>query len=597
MSHEKNEQIELLQKRFATVGVDRRTVMKMVGAAAGAAALGGFVGELPGRQPQAAAAPEVTPDTTFYSYELFDDPVSFDWNQNLYCNAQTQVNASVLKFDENLVAQPDWAETFTPNADGSVWTFNIRKDNKGWTDGNPVTAHDFVWSWQRQLLPETAAAYSGFLFDIKNAEKLNTSKVEADGTHTAEDGSKITADDIGAKALDDWTLEVTMEGPRAYFPQVVAYQASVPAPKWAVEKYGADKWASGEVPLICNGPFKLDKWQHDVLVECSPNEGYWDYENIKIQRLVTPITPSGTEVLAFEKGEGDARLDWVSIGVDNLKRYTEDPELSKLLKKYVYPGIWMLVPSNGIAPFDKLEVRKSLTHAIDRDRLVTLTQNTTSPAYCMVPPGVYGFLDDPKYAENLKFDPKAAVDALKGTEFEGGKNWPEITLHMRGSEDQYSSSLMANDIVAQLKETLGMDAKIQVWTESSWRPELFKNQFQLVWIRWWSDYPDPNNSYGDMFYSRKSSGKRQAWSNEKFDDLVVEGKGVTDPVARLKVYAEAEDVIQEDVGYIPVVYRQDTYAIKPWVKDVPVNKQGYTVMVGNIYTRLTDRVQVEGRPT
>ena len=312
---------------------------------------------------------------------------------------------------------------------------------------------------------------------------------------------------------------------------------------------------------------------------------------------MTPITPSGTEVLAFEKGEGDARLDWVTIGVDNLKRYTEDPELSKLLKKYVYPGIWMLVPSNGIAPFDKLEVRKSLTHAIDRDRLVTLTQNTTSPAYCMVPPGVYGFLDDPKYAENLKFDPKAAVDALKGTEFEGGKNWPEITLHMRGSEDQYSSSLMANDIVAQLKETLGMDAKIQVWTESSWRPELFKNQFQLVWIRWWSDYPDPNNSYGDMFYSRKSSGKRQAWSNEKFDDLVVEGKGVTDPVARLKVYAQAEDVIQEDVGYIPVVYRQDTYAIKPWVKDVPVNKQGYTVMVGNIYTRLTDRVQVEGRPT
>ena len=97
MTHEKNEQIELLQKRFATVGVDRRTVMKMVSAAAGAAALGGFVGELPGRQPQAAAAPEVTPDTTFYSYELFDDPVSFDWNQNLYCNAQTQVNASVLK--------------------------------------------------------------------------------------------------------------------------------------------------------------------------------------------------------------------------------------------------------------------------------------------------------------------------------------------------------------------------------------------------------------------------------------------------------------------------------------------------------------------
>ena len=100
-----------------------------------------------------------------------------------------------------------------------------------------------------------------------------------------------------------------------------------------------------------------------------------------------------------------------------------------------------------------------------------------------------------------------------------------------------------------------MNVSIQVWPEASWRPELFKNEFQLVWIRWWYDYPDPNNGYGDMFYSQKASGKRQAWSNAEFDDLVNQGKSELDPEARLEIYKQAERVIQEDVGYIPVVYR------------------------------------------
>ena len=590
----KDEQVNLLIDRYKAVGVDRRTVLKMAAAAAiaGAPAFG--------PRKSTVWAQEAGPDETFYSYELVSDPVSFDWNLNLYCGAETEVNAGLLTFDADLNAVADWAETWAPNEDASVWTFNIRKDNKGWTDGNPVTAGDFVWSWARQLAPENGAAYAGFLFDVKNAARFNTSTANPDGTHTDADGNPVTPEDLGLKAIDDWTLEVTCEGPRAYFPQVVAYQAAVPAPRWEVEKHGADVWASGEVPLVSNGPFKLDSWEHDVLIECSKNDSYWNAENISVKKLIVPITPGGTEVLAFEEGKGNQQLDWVSIGADNLEKYTTDPELSQNVKKYVYPGIWMLVPSNGKDPFTNdevgLKVRRSLTHAIDRARLVTLTKGMVIEAYCMVPIGVYGFLDDAEFAENLKFDKDMALAELVGTPYEGGQGWPEITMHMRGGEEVYNSNLMANDIVAQLKETLGMDIKIQVWPEASWRPELFKNEWQLVWIRWWTDYPDPNNSYGDMYYSKKSSGKRQSWSNEEFDNLVDQGKSVPDPVARLDVYRQAERLIQSEVGYIPVVYRQDTYAFKPWVKNVAVNKQGFTVPLGNIYTRMSSVVKIEGRP-
>ncbi|MCC7022720.1 MAG: peptide ABC transporter substrate-binding protein [Thermomicrobiales bacterium] len=596
MGRRQDDQLRILAQRFKSLGMSRRNFMKIAAAAAAGTVttagmeryVGPGAGAAPRRLPRLQATP--SPDQTFYNFVLIDDPVSFDWNLNLYCNAEPEIAAGLLTFDADLNAIPDWAETFTPNDDASVWTFNIRKDNNGWTNGTdtrPVTAHDFIFSWERQLNPANAAAYAGFLFDIKNAEKYNL----------GEDG--ITADDLGIKALDDWTLEVTMEGPRAYFPQVVGYVASVPSAQWAVEEYGSDKWASGDVPLWSNGPFILDKWEHDVVCELSPNPGYWDAENISLKKVYDPILAGDTTVLAYERGEGTQKLDWVPIPAADLKRFQDDPELSQQLKKYVYPGIWMLVPSNGKEPFQfdetGLKVRQALSHAVDRSRLVELTNGLAREAFCMVPTGVYGYIDDPAIAEIQAFDPKKAMELLQGTPYEGGKNWPEITMHMRGGEENYNADLMANDIVAQLQENLGMNVSIQVWPEASWRPELFKNEFQLVWIRWWYDYPDPNNGYGDMFYSQKSSGKRQAWSNKEFDDLVVQGKGIADPEARLEVYKKAEEVIQNDVGYIPVVYRVDQYAFKPWVKNVAVNRQGFSVPDGNIYLRMMTVVDIEGR--
>ena len=270
-------------------------------------------------------------------------------------------------------------------------------------------------------------------------------------------------------------------------------------------------------------------------------------------------------------------------------------ELSALVSPYVYPGIWMLNPQVTVAPFDQIEVRRAVSHAVDRDRLATVTQQLVTPGYCMVPQGVFGFLDDPELQTIQDFDPQKAMDALVGTEFEGGQNWPEITMWMRANEEQYNANIMAEDIVAQLKENLGMDVKIQQVPQSNFSEQLFENKWQLIFIRWWADYPDPNNMYGDMFYSRKSSGKRQAYSSDVFDDLVDAGKAEPDPEKRLAIYLDAEKTIQTDVGYIPLVYRVDNYVFKPWVKNVAVNKFGQAVPDGNIYARMLTVVSIEGR--
>jgi oligopeptide transport system substrate-binding protein len=595
------EQLNLMKERLEGAGMNRRDVLKVAAAATGVAAVTGAISygdaaasPLTGRRRLRFAKPQDAEKQIFYHTGVYEDPTSFDWNANLYCNAEEETFAGLLTFNENLEAAADWADTWSANADASVWTFTLRKDNKGWTDGTPVTAQDFVYSWGRQLDPATKAAYAGFLIDIKYAQEFNTTTA-VDNADDPLNGKVPVITDLGVKAIDDWTLEVTMAGPRAYFPQVVAYQAAVPAPSWKVEELG-DKWAlADDGTLVSNGPFKLDKWNHGQSLIMSKHDGYWDAENIALTDVIEPISPATNEVTLYESGSGDQRVDWAVLPAATYEKYEADPTLAAQVSPYVYPGIWMMLPQVTIAPFDQLEVRQALSHAIDRDRLSTVTQGLVTPGFCMVPQGVFGYQDDPSLSTIQDFDVTKAIAALVGTDFEGGKNWPEITMYMRANEEQYNADIMANDIVDQLKTNLGMDVKIQQIPQSNFAEQLYENKWPLVFIRWWADYPDPNNMYGDMFYSRKASGHRQAYSSDAFDDLVLKGKAEPDPTKRLAIYLDAEKQIQNDVGYIPLVYRVDNYVFKPWIKGLAVNKFGQGVPDGNIYVRMLTKVSVSGR--
>jgi oligopeptide transport system substrate-binding protein len=595
------ESMERLEAELRERSVNRRRLLQGAVAGAGAAAFatGGFGVRY---SLATAAAQEAEPDAeqVMYHFVLQNEPLSFDWNANLYCSAEPETFSGLLKFDPNGNPVADWAETWESNEDGSVWTFHLRPDNTGWSNGDPVTAHDFVWSFARLLSPTPEGAqaqnsYSFIAYDIKNGEAFSSgAAIEREGDPL--NGQVPTAEDLGLAALDDWTLEVTLEGPSANFPQKVAYTAMVPAHRASVEEHG-EAWALGDVPLVSNGPFKLDLWEKGVKCEVSKNENHWMAEEIVLEKVVDPIISAANSVLAFEQGEGDQRLDWTPVGADNLPRFQEDPELAPLLRQYVYPGIWMFIPSNGVAPFDQLEVRKAVSHAIDRDRLVAITNGLAQQAYCMVPIGVYGYFEDEEIYAIQRFDKDLALEQLVGTEFEGGQGWPPITIIMRGEEEIYNSDLMLNDIIAQLKANLGMDIQIEKLVgEGNWRPRLLENRDQLVWIRWWYDYPDPDNGYYDMFYGDKPAGsKRQAWNNAEFNEIIVAAKGELDPEARLEMYKQAERIIQEDVGYMPIVFRVDQYAFKPWMQNLPVNRQGFTVPDSNIYVRMFEQVYISGR--
>jgi oligopeptide transport system substrate-binding protein len=561
--HISDRQFDLLERRSSAAGVDRRTFLKI---AAALAALGpaGFNTRPAIAQPKLAPGEKLARDQTLRlggGGWWQNDPSSHDFNKDLYCAGVPALWAGLMKCTANFEPVLYVASKVTSNAEGSVWTFAIRRDSK-WSDGGPCTARDFEYSWKRQLDPATAAPYSSFLYDIKNAEAFNKKQVTDPGQ-------------VGIRAKDDWTLEVTLEGPRGYFPVLAAYLAALPGHKASIEKFG-DKWTEA-ANIVCNGPFVLESWEHNKVMVLKKNKHFLGAKDMTLEKAVIPIIPIASGALPYENNE----IDLTALQTADLKRLQGDARTGKEVFRYPFPGTWYLLPQVTKPPFDNVKVRRAVGHAIDRENIVRVSQGFAIPAHAMIPPGFPGALDDKKIRDIQRFDPKAALAQLKGTPFEGGRNWPKITLSMR--EEGLGSKPLAEAVQSVLLEHLNMKTDLEVLEQRVFRERLWKQEHQFVWIRWFMDYPDPHNEYFDTFYGKKTTGKRQAWVNDAFDRELEAGRDTRDPKKRLQHYAKAEEILQTDAGYVPVAWVVRYAAAKPPVRGLEKNRQGELVVDGNIY--------------
>lgn len=570
--HISDAQMHLLAKRLEAVGLGRRDFLRIIG---GLAAMGaaGFNARSVEAQPKLAPGEKLAKEQHFRygggSYYQ-QDPSSHDFNKDLYCNGVAALWAGLMKFNVNFEAVPYVAEKVDSNKDGSVWTFKIRKDSK-WSDGGPCTARDFEYSWKRQLDPASKAPYASFLYDIKNGEKFNKGEIK-------------DAAQVGAKAKDDWTLEVTLEGPRGYFPVLAAYLAALPGHRASIEKHG-DKWTEA-ANIVSNGPFILESWEHNKSLVLRKNKHFFGAKNITLDKVTIPIIPIQSGALPYENNEIDLTL----LQPGDLKRLRDDARTSKEIFRYPYPGTWYLLPQATKPPFDNVKVRRAVAQAVDRESVVKVAQGFAVPAHSMIPPGFPGAVDDARIRAIQKFDPKAALAHLKGTPFEGGKNWPRIVLSMR--DEALGSKQLAEAVQAVLLESINMKTELEVLEQRVFRDRLWKQDLQFVWIRWFMDYPDPHNEYFDTFYGKKTTGRRQAWVNDAFDRELEAGRDTRDAKKRLQHYAKAEEIMQTDVGYVPVAWVTRWAAAKPKVRGLEKNRQGELVVDGNIYVDMLGKLYI-----
>ena len=494
------------------------------------------------------------------------------FNKDLYCQGNALCFAQLGQFDPSLQVIPDIAEKWESNADGSEWTFHFR-DSK-WSNGDPVTAGDFEYSYKRQLDPASAAPYAGFLYDIKNAQDFNLSQ------------NDIKRDDVGVKAQDDKTLVVTLEGPRAYFPVITSYVAAAPSHQKAVEQFG-DKWTEPG-NIVCNGPFMLTAWNHNESYTLKRNDNYWNAKSIALTETHHPIIAAAAEFTAYQNGEIDLSLHG-SLG--NLNKVQSDENLKNEYFKYNLVGTWYLEPHIGMPPFDVKEVRLAMAHAVDRDTIVNnVLHGLGTVAYTFTPPGMPGY-DENKYDEFTAYDPEKAMSLLKGTPYEGGKNWPKITMTQRNNEGD--GPVAAGDaVIAMLKQNLGMDIQHELGDPKDTYNRAYQHRIQLMWWRWYIDYPDPNNTMYFGFYSKFPTGERNTFSDETFDKLVTDAAGESDVQKRMQMYWDSDKILAEN-GVAIFVYNPWNYGLmKPYVTGVPTDKDGNPIPTWNVFIRMDDRIKI-----
>ncbi len=603
--YDEAEQLRMFQKRLRAIKVDRRQALLIFAAAGGAAGLAACgssnnnstkttnnaAPKAPAANASAAGGSPVAgakvlgpgplpANVKLAANQVFrtnqqneSEPSSFDYNKDLYCQGDAEVFAGLLVFNPDLEPVPDMAESFTVSPDGTVYTFKIRKDSK-WTNGQPVTAKDFDYSFRRQLNPDTKDAYANFLYDIKNAEAYNTGKIPDDKT-------------LGLKVVDDYTLEMTLEHPAGYLPALLAYNSALPAYKDAVEKFG-DKWTEPG-NIVSNGPYKLTKWDHDKSYELQKHDGYWNAKNIHLTTIQRPIIKADAATAAYENNE----IDWVArVGPGDYKRILSDANESKQVVKYFLDGTWYLVPEADKEPFTNPKVRLAMAHAIDRDSIVkNVLQGLGSPAYTFIPPGTPGFNPN-KYDEFTKFDPALAKAQLVGTPYEGGKNWPKITLTQRTEDD--AAAAAGDAIIQMLQDNLGMKIDHEIGDRKEVYGRMYQRKLQLIWLRWYEDYPDPNDEQYLVFWSKSGgdSGHRQAWHDDNFDKLVVQAAGETDPKKRFDLYQQADQILAAQAGAIFTHYPQNLGLLKPNIGGMPKDKSGAAVPTWNIFWRMYDYMYV-----
>lgn len=524
--------------------------------------------------PAGSATPASSGPQLFYQGGYSQDPRSHDFNLDPNCGGEPELWAGLLQLDPDLQPLPDWAVSWEVNHDATQWIFHLRQDNHGWSNGDPVTAEDFVWSWQRQLGVAKSFARGSLLELIKNGSRIAS--------------GKLAASKLGASATDRWTLQVQTEGPVAWFLQIVASISTVPAHRASVEHWGADWTEAGR--CVSNGPFRLTSWDQGSQFTIVRNEHYWASGQITLTDCVTPIISPGQGLIPYFTDQ----VDDTPVAGSDLTAIRQDDTLDRQLHSQIDTATWMLLPQVSIPPFNDLRVRRAISHAIDRDRIVQVMEGRAAIATSLLPTGFPAHINDPAVSVIQTFDVDAAYAALKGTPYSNGGGWPALTLTMMESDPD--ATTIAQDVIAQLGENLGMKLKLSALQPAAFATAVQQRKLGLIWYRNWFADPSPDDAYGPLF-AASSDARVVDWRSSEFDAVLQQAKSQTDPGQRQALFRQTETLLQQAVAYIPVVYPVSYYLFQPWVQDLPTSQAGNLVTNNGLFSRLKSRIAIQGRQT
>lgn len=482
-----------------------------------------------------------------------------------------QLFSPLLWFDQDMKVIP-WVAVEVPtrenggiSPDGLTYTYRLRPDVK-WSDGRPLTAYDFEWSFKRAMDPRTAGRYTSLYYDVKGARELN------EATQASDAEIARLKSEVGVEARDERTLVFTLKNPRPSFPQLTALWMMYPLRREVIERYG-DKWTEPG-NLIGNGPFVLKEWVHDDHITLVRNEHWFAPlgDQPKLQTVIYRMIPD--EAVAWAAYLNN-ELDISRVPPANRREVMTDAKWKNEMFRRPEPTTFALLFNNTVPPFDKREVRQAFGMAVDRDVLVNIVQQGVGrPVYSWIPPLVPGY--DPELGKDIfPLNPTRAKQLLAQAGYPEGKGMPEIKITLR--DNDMNRNLLVPFLQEQFRRHLGIELKAELLDSKSYQSAFSQGQFQLALGGWHADYPDQDNWLPNMFGCLRYEGARCVqyesnnvfkYSNPRFDDLARQAMQEPNAQRRDALWAEAHKVVIEDAAIAPLYVRDVLRVVKPTVRNL-----------------------------
>ncbi|MFD1777380.1 peptide ABC transporter substrate-binding protein [Fredinandcohnia salidurans] len=449
------------------------------------------------------------------------------------------------------------AESWEPSEDGLTWTFKLRSDAK-WSNGDPVTAHDFEYAWKYALNPETASTYAYQLYYLEGGEAYNS----------AEDGADLAALEaaVGVKAVDDTTLEVKLAQPTPYFLDLTSFYTYYPINK-AVQEANPN-WYQEAESYVSNGAFKLTEWKHKESMKLAKNENYYEKDKINLDEVhFVIIDDENTSWQMYQSGELDLVYPLPQDVIGQLKAENNPEfEIGSDLAVYYYNL------NTEKKPFNNAKIRKALSMAVDRETIVEhVAQGGQSPAYSVVPPGIPDVSGD--FQENTGKLFEANIEEAKklmeeGLAEEGLDKFPAVTLTYNTSEGH---KMIAEAVQEMWRKNLGVEITLE---NVEFQVKLDREKagdYEISRAGWVGDYVDPM-TFMDLWVTDGPYNDAN-WSNSEYDKFVNLAKTTMDQEERMKAMHDAEKILMDEMPIIPIYFYTKPFTVKPHVTGIytPIN--------------------------
>lgn len=461
-----------------------------------------------------------------------------------------QVFEGLVKWGENNKVQPNLAQSWTISEDGKVYTFKLKKGVK-FSNGRQMKAEDFKWSIERACNPQYTSPTAGtYLADIVGVKERLAGK----------------ADEVsGVKVVDDETITITIDKPRPYFLGKLTYSCAYVLAKEALADPLKD--VSKPAEMIGTGPFIFEKIVPEQLVVLKANKEYHS-GSPKLDYIERPVIKDAQSRLnKYKAGE----LDIIQLERQDIPAIEKDDKLKAEMKLFDRPSMYYVgLNTNEVPALKDRRVRQAIAMAIDRDQIVkTILGGLNRKADSILPPNIIGFREK---TAALPFDVERAKALLSEAGFPGGKGFPEIEFNYRDGRPDIE--IVAQAVQQQLQQNLGITLKPRKMEWAAYLSKHNSKKMPAFHMRWAADYLDPENFLSTLLASYGNENKVN-YANPQYDALCSEADGILDEARRLKLYAEAEDIVLQDAPFVPIYYQKDVELISSRVSGLRESAFGH----------------------